>query len=154
MPIKEGANTGKNYFPFIYLCLRELLEWEDLYEYPEYCDSLSMSRVGGERALRAPPPPPPAVLRCSPTPPSWLLRSEMDLVERVRGSLSRSTLLLRESILEAEEEGAREGRRDSWGGYREERRRRVGKNCGWESGGRGELIWMWSETDGWSESDG
>lgn len=64
-----------------------------------------MSRVGGERALRAPPPP--AVPRCSPTPPSWFLRSEMDLVERARGSLSRSTLLLRESILEADEGGSK-----------------------------------------------
>lgn len=68
-----------------------------------------MSRVGGKRALRDLPPPPP-VPRCSPTPPSWLLRSAMDLVERARGSLSRSTLLLRESILEADEEGAGEGR--------------------------------------------
>lgn len=83
-----------------------------------------MSRVSGGRALRTPPPPPPPppLLRCSPTPPSWLLRSEMDLVERARGSLSRSTLLLRESILEADEEIAGEGRRDRWGGgsYREE----------------------------------
>lgn len=83
-----------------------------------------MSRVGGERALRAPPPPP--VLRRSLTPPSWLLRSEMDLVERARGSLSRSTLLLRESILEADEEGAGEGRREKEGEEEEE---------GWEEDG-------------------
>lgn len=71
-----------------------------------------MSRVNGERALGAPPPPPPPVPHCLPTPPSWLLRSEMDLVERLRGSLSRSTLLLRESILEVDEEGAGEGGRE------------------------------------------
>lgn len=89
-----------------------------------------MSRVGGERALRAPPPP--AVPRSSPTPPSWLLRSEMDLVERARGSLSRSTLLLRESILEADEEGAGEGRLGKQGSLREE------EEEGWERmmGGR------------------
>lgn len=83
-----------------------------------------MSRVGGERALRALPPPPPAVPRGSPTPPSWLLRSEMDLVERVRGSLSRSTLHLRESILEAGEEGEQEkaGRKSQGKAYREGRR--------------------------------
>lgn len=38
-------------------------------------------------------------------------------MERARGSLSRSTLLLRESILEADGEGAAgEGRRGSGGG--------------------------------------
>lgn len=42
------------------------------------------------------------------------------MVERARGSLSRSTLLLRESILEADEEGAGEGRREGGGGYGEE----------------------------------
>ena len=57
----------------------------------------------------------------------------MDLVERARGSLSRSTLLLRESILEADEEGAGEGRRGAarGGGYRE-RRTRDGR--GWRVG--------------------
>lgn len=93
-----------------------------------------MSRVGGEQALWAlPPPPPPAVLRCSRTPPSWLLHSEMDLLESTRGSLSRSTLLLRESILKANWEGSGEGRTVSRGGYRPEERP-VGKG---EAGTRG-----------------
>lgn len=66
-------------------------------------------------------------------------------MERARGSLSRSTLLLRESILEADEEGAGEGRRGErggGGGYREERRRGVGEDGGQESRGRGELRWL------------
>lgn len=95
-----------------------------------------MSRVGGERAVRAPPPPP--VLRRSPAPPSWLLRSEIDLVERARGSLSRSTLLLRESILEADEDGGRRRGRvgEHGGGYRE-MGKGLGEDDGWESHGRG-----------------
>lgn len=48
----------------------------------------------------------------------------MDLVERARGSLSRSTLHLRESILEAGEEGEQEkvGRKSQGKAYREGRR--------------------------------
>lgn len=60
--------------------------------------------------------------------------------------MSRSTLLLRESILEADEEGAGEGRRGERGGggegYKEERSRGVGEDGGQESHGRGELRWL------------
>lgn len=94
-----------------------------------------MSRVGGERAVRAPPPPP--ALRRSPAPPSWRLRSEMDLVERARGSLSRSTLLLRESILEADEDGG-------W------RRGEAGEHGG-EGTGRG--WWVGESQRGWDDVD-
>lgn len=66
------------------------------------------------------------------------------MVERARGSLSRSTLLLRESILEADEEGAGEGRRESGGGYREEEKRRKRGGRGWRVGesqqGRAEVA--------------
>lgn len=57
----------------------------------------------------------------------------MDLVDRARGSLSRSTLLLRESILEADGEEAGEGGRwESRGGYSEEERKRGRR--GWRVG--------------------
>lgn len=91
-----------------------------------------MSRDGGERAFLAPPPPP--VPRGSPIPASWLFRSEMDLGERTRGSFSRSTLLLRDSILEADDDDDdEEGEKgEVGGGYREE------DEEGWErmKGGR------------------
>lgn len=57
-----------------------------------------MSGASG-RGLWTPAPP---LLR-SVAPASWVLRSEMDLDERASGSFSSSTLLLRESILEAGE---------------------------------------------------
>lgn len=65
-----------------------------------------MSGAGG-RGLWAPAPP----LERSVAPPSRVLRSEMDLDDRVKGSFSSSTLLLRESILEADGEE----RTDLWG---------------------------------------
>lgn len=52
-------------------------------------------------------------------------------MERVRGSLSRSTLLLRESILEADEESVREQRRQSKVGYGEEKTGLIGQEGGW-----------------------
>lgn len=50
-------------------------------------------------------------------------------MERARGSLSRSTLLLRESILEADGEGSRrrEGGERGEGRLKERRRRGVGE---------------------------
>lgn len=62
-----------------------------------------MSEAGGGRCSQARPTP-------EPRPPfsqivlNWLLRSLMDLEERARGRRSRSTLVLRESILQAWEE--------------------------------------------------
>lgn len=56
----------------------------------------------------------------------------MDLVERARGSLSRSTLLLRESILEAGEEGAGDGRRGRARGRLERGEKKGGR--GWRVG--------------------
>lgn len=58
-----------------------------------------MSEAGGGRGFLAPPAPEPPPF--SQTTPSWLLRLLMDLEERARGRRSKSTLLLRESILEA-----------------------------------------------------
>lgn len=60
-------------------------------------------------------------------------------MESVRGSLSRSTLLLRESILEADEESVGEQRRRSKVGYGEEKAGLIGQDGGLQG----------SETERW-----
>lgn len=72
--------------------------------------SLSPGRPAGQ-GLRAPPPIPDSL-----APPCWLFRLDRDLAERASGSLSRSTLLLRESILEADGEGEEKEREREGGG--------------------------------------
>lgn len=71
-----------------------------------------MSVVGGGWSFRATPFPKPPLSQAT---PNWLLQLLMDLEERARGRRSRSTLLLRESILEAWE------KKGGWGGRHRER---------------------------------
>lgn len=78
-------------------------------------------------------------------------------MERARGSLSRSTLLLRESILEADEGGAREGRMGGQGRLKrgdDEEGIGVGEDDGQESCNKGELRLLRSEREGQKESAG
>lgn len=74
-----------------------------------------MSEAGGGRSFSATPVPGP--LPFSQMTPNWPLQLPIDFEERARGRRSRSTLLLKESILEAwEEDEGGDAVRDGYGG--------------------------------------